>query len=156
MGVFASIVCNKGSAGLRSFESSVPAVRQLLLSPALVPCCVLQLTTIGLALEKRGEDIAPAHGSSSSGDHEHGHTHGSSSSSSKKKGSKDSKSAQQQLPPGAVDTAKCPCCVEKLLGNWQLAVERLPSLTPCHHKLFELLGVEPLAVLWTAAIIRHR
>jgi len=171
MGVLASITVNKGSSGLRSFESSVPAVRQLLLSPALVPCFVLQLTTIALALEMRGQDIGPAHGNSSnSGEHEHGHSHGaasssSSSSSKKKKGSKDSTSAQQQqqqqqsgsvLPPGAVDAEKCPCCVDKLLGNWQLAVERLPYLTPCHLKLFELLEVEPLAVLWAAAIIRHR
>jgi hypothetical protein len=59
-------------------------------------------------------------------------------------------------PPGAVEGSKCPCCVDKLLSHWQLAVQKLPTLTTMHLKLCELLDVEPLAVLWTAAIVRHR
>jgi hypothetical protein len=38
-----------------------------------------------------------------------------------------------------------------LLEEWRLTCEWHSSLTPCHHKLFELLGVDASAVLWAAA-----
>jgi hypothetical protein len=58
-------------------------------------------------------------------------------------------------PPGVIPSGRCPCCLETLLEEWQLACEWHSSLTPCHHKLFELLGVDASAVLWAAAVNRY-
>lgn len=48
-----------------------------------------------------------------------------------------------------------PCCVDKLSQNWQLACQRYSALTPSHHKLFWLLGVDG-AALWVAAVVRGK
>ena len=57
-------------------------------------------------------------------------------------------------PPGTIPRGKCPCCIEKLSHDWQLACERYSSLTTCHHKLFQLLVVDGRAVLWAAVANR--
>jgi hypothetical protein len=149
-----------------------------------VPCFVLQLTITAPVADIVGPDIpamepTSRRGSSSNGGGAHQHYHsnqrhtggGSTSSNSTSGGAKrpgpqgsnsSSGATQQQqqpqayekAPPGTMPSGKCPCCLEKVSEDWRLACERYSFLTPCHHKLFQLLGVDGRAVLWAAAANR--
>ena len=183
MGIVASMVNNVGSDGLASQHAEqLPQIQRLLQAPQLVPCFALQLTITALAVDMNARDtedtVNHQHNSSGSTSHQqHQSSSGSGSSSegsssmgagSHRQGNRSTRDAlpgeqqqqQQQQgapvhPPGVVDSIKCLCCFVKLDQDWQLACEWHSSLTPCHHKLFELLGVDARAVLWAAAVNRR-
>ena len=179
MGVVANIMIHLGSGSCSQYAAQFPQVARLLMASQLVPCLTLQATIAALAVHMIGPDIPatprgrqergagssghqPQHHSSSSGGAGRWSGGSSNSSGSSNSGGRSNAmpAAQQQqqgpevMPPGAIPSGSCPCCVESCVQHWQLACEWHSSLTPCHHKLFELLGVDARAVLWAAAANR--
>jgi hypothetical protein len=147
-------VCSAPAAGY---------LQPLLACPHLLPCVVITCASLALAepaklkaaaaAAARDRDSAVAASSRSSSNNSSGQdgTVGRSSSRSSSSDGFSDSTTQQHAAQACADVVQQYCHVR----SWELAGQLVGQVSTCQLKLFELLGVDPLMMLWFASSVQQ-